>query len=120
MIVYHGTGRYNLDGFLRGKPRVVPRLYLKGKAAFSTTENIEIAKLFALRRSPPSVLTDERQMGVVLEYQVKEAAQQGKDWMPAKDSALQDEREIAVMNPASLMLKAVWYMQGGNWVREAL
>jgi len=119
MIVYHGTGRYNLDGLLKSKPRCAPRHYLKGKEAFSTTEDIEIAKLFAFRKSPPAALHDDRQLGVVLEYEVKETSTKGKDWAPAREpGVLQDEKEVAVMNPAVLKLKAVWHMRSGDWARE--
>lgn len=121
MIVYHGTGRYNLDGFLKSKPRCAPRHYLGGKEAFSTTEDIEIAKLFAYRKSPPAALRDERHVGVVLEYEIKPNARKDKDWTPAREmGVLQDEKEVAVLNPGVLVLRAVWYLHKSDWTREAM
>lgn len=121
MIVYHGTGLYNLDGLKGSKPRCEPRQYLKGRRAFATTTDFNIAALFALRRSPPAALRDEREMGVVLEYEIATNSRQGRDWTPAKCSGvLQDEQEIAVLNPAVLELVAVWRQEGGSWMRHAL
>lgn len=119
MIVYHGTGRCSLKGLLTSPPKCWPRDYLRGRSAFSTTTDRSIAELFALRRSPPSVLGgDEREMGVVLEYRLEESGK-GRDWMPAVCSGvLQDEQEIAVLNPSVLELAAVWEVKRGRWKRS--
>lgn len=118
MIVFHGTGQDRLTGLLESGPRISPRLYLKGKRAFSTTKDFEIATLFALRRSPQEALKDERFVGVVLEYEVARTSKSGKDWTPAKDSGiLQDEAEIAVFKPSVLTLQAVWRLLDGKWNR---
>lgn len=120
MIVYHGTGDYSLEPLVKEGPRLTPRPYLGGKKAFSTTTEFEIAALFALRRSPPSVLTgDERGMGVVLEYEIPPTARKGKDWRPAVcRGVLQDEKEIAILKAAVLDLVAVWTLEDGEWVRH--
>lgn len=122
MIVYHGTGRYNVESFLEESPKTYPRDYLRGRAAFSTSLDFEIAALFALRRSPPSVLRgDEHEMGVVLEYEVVKSSKEGKDWVPAAQAGvLQDEQEIAILNPKVLKLRAVWFIERGEWTRRSL
>lgn len=120
MIVYHGTGSYNLDSLLSSKPRTSPRAYLDYRKAFSTTTDFEIAALFALRRSPPSILRgDESQAGVVLEYEFLEILGKGKKWTPAEcHGVLQDEKEIAILKPEILEIRAVWKLNGGEWKRE--
>jgi hypothetical protein len=118
MIVYHGTGDYSLESLVREGPKLYPRAYLGWKKAFSTTTDFKIATLFSLRRSPPEALRDERRCGVVLEYEIKEA-QRGKGWRPAVcPGVLQDEKEIAILKVAALDLLAVWYLEGGEWVRR--
>lgn len=120
MIVYHGTGRYNLDSLLSSRPRVSPRFYLDGRKAFSTTTSFKIAALFALRRSPPSVLSgDDREMGVVLEYDFCGLLGKWRKWAPAEDrGVLQDEKEIAIFKPEILEFRAVWFSENSEWVRR--
>lgn len=122
MIVFHGTGRYNLESFLEASPKTYSRDYLRGREAFSTSRDFEVAALFALRRSPPSVLRgDEREMGIVLEYELDGSSREGKDWVPAVcPGVLQDEQEIAVLNPKVLKLLAVWYLEQGEWARRPI
>lgn len=119
MIVYHGTGDYSLESLVREGPKLYPRPYLGGKKAFSTTTDFEIAALFALRRSPPSILKgDERGAGVVIEYEIQEA-RKGKGWRPVVcPGVLQDEKEIAILKADELDIVAVWYLEGGEWVRR--
>lgn len=117
MIVYHGTGVCHLDGLLTSAPRRTPRSYLKSRQAFSTTTDFKIAALFAFRRSPISALHDEKDYGVVLEYEI--SSPEGKDWVRAKESGvLQDEQEIAVFRVSALKLKAVHCMENSDWVRR--
>lgn len=120
MIVYHGTGRYNLESLLSSGPRVAPRFYLDGRKAFSTTTSFKIAALFALRRSPPSVLTgDDREMGVVLEYEFCSLLGKDRKWASAQDrGVLQDEKEIAIFRPEILEFRAVWFSENGEWTRR--
>lgn len=120
MIVYHGTGRCSLESLLSDGPKLWPRQYLGGRRAFSTTTDFKIASLFALRRSPPSVLRgDESAMGVVLEYEVALTSRKGKDWIPAVCSGvLQDEKEIAILNPKVLEVIAIWQVEQDEWVRS--
>jgi hypothetical protein len=122
MIVYHGTGCDRLPSLLGSGPQIIARPYLNGRRAFSTTEDFEIAALFALRKSPPSILSgDEREAGVVLEYRISETAKRGRDWTPAKESGvLQDEREIAVFKISILELQAVHRLENSVWVRQSL
>ncbi len=122
MIVYHGTGRDRLKGILRDGPRVQPRQYLRGRKAFSTTTDIEIAELFAIRRSPPSILQgDESAVGVVIEYELALVSREGRDWKRAKCwGVLQDEQEVAVMKPKFLEALAVWFLRNDRWVRFAM
>lgn len=82
MIVYHGTSPYALQALLMSVPERAPRTYLKGRRAFSTTTDFEIAALFALRRSPMEALRDEREMGGILEYEF--VGIEGKDWVQGK------------------------------------
>jgi hypothetical protein len=118
MIVYHGTGDYSLESLVREGPKLYPRQYLDGKKAFSTTTDFKIATLFALRRSPPEALRDERRCGVVLEYEIREA-RKGKGWRPVVcPGVLQDEQEIAILKTDVLDLMAVWYLESGEWVRR--
>lgn len=118
MIVYHGTGRYNLESLRITLPSVVRRLYLpRYRRAFSTTRDIEIAKLFAIRRSPPSVLHDESQCGVVFEYRLPPGNE--KHWTFARDpGVIQDEQEVAVFKPEILELRAIWQRVDGDWIHE--
>ena len=120
MIVYHGTARWNLDGLLSSAPRTYPQNHLNGKRAFCTTTDFEIAPLFALRKSPPSVLRgDESEMGVVIEYEFLSILGRGRKWMPAVcHGVLQDEKEIAIFSPKILEIKAVWKSENGKWVRR--
>jgi len=120
MIVYHGTGRYNLESLLSSKPRVTPRLYLNMRKAFSTTTDFKIAALFALRKSPPSVLSgDDREMGVVLEYEFCSLLGKGRKWVPAVDrGTFQDEKEIAIFKPEILEFRAVWFSDKDAWIRR--
>ena len=122
MIVYHGTGRDRLEGILRDGPRVSARHYLGGRKAFSTTTDIEIARLFALRRSPASILQgDESEAGVVIEYELALVSREGHDWKRAKcPGVLQDEEEVAVMKPKFLEPLAVWFLKNDRWVRFAM
>lgn len=120
MNVYHGTGSYNLERLASTRPECTPRHYLGGRRAFSTTTDFEIAKLFALRRSSPGILRgDESACGVVIEYRLAKDARKGKDWMPARcPGVLQDEEEIAILNPEVLKFVAVWSLEDGIWVRN--
>lgn len=117
MIVYHGTARYNLDSLLSSRPHINRRLYLGDRKAFSTTTDFKVAALFALRRSPPSVLSgDEREMGVVIEYEFLEILGKGRKWDHAVDhGTFQDEKEIAIFKPEILEFRAVWHMKNGEW-----
>lgn len=120
MIVYHGTGRYNLESLLSSRPRVSPQMHLAGRKAFSTTTDFEIAALFALRRSPPSVLSgDDREMGVVIEYEFSSLLGKGRKWVPAVcHGVLQDEKEIAIFKPEILEFRAVWFSEKDEWIRR--
>jgi hypothetical protein len=121
MIVYHGTGLCHLDGLLSSAPQKSPRPYLKWRRAFSTTTDFEIAALFALRRSPPAALHDEKEFGVVLEYEIAWVSHKGKDWVRAKDpGVLQDEQEIAVFKISILELQAVHRLENSVWARQSL
>lgn len=117
MIVYHGTSPYAVQALLSSAPECAPRMYLNGKRAFSTTTNFEIAALFALRRSPPAALHDERELGGILEYEF--VGIEGRDWVRAKDpGVLQDEAEIAILRSNVLRLLAVYRMENDIWVRR--
>jgi len=120
MIVYHGTACWSLEGLLSSLPRVYPQSHLNWKHAFCTTTDFKIAALFALRRSPPSVLKgDESELGVVVEYEVAPTSRKGKDWSPAVcRGVLQDEKEIAIFKPKILEILAVWKCENGEWVRK--
>ena len=120
MIVYHGTARWNLEKLLSSLPRVSPQSHLNLKKAFCTTTDFKIAALFALRRSPPSVLTgDESELGVVIEYEVALTSREGKDWARAIcHGVLQDEKEIAIFKPKILEILAVWICENGEWIRK--
>jgi hypothetical protein len=119
MIVYHGTSPYALQALLTSTPERAPRAYLKGKRAFATTTDFEIAALFALRRSPMEALRDERELGGVLEYEF--LGIEGRDWVHAEDpGVLQDECEIAILRSNVLQLLAVYRMENEVWVRREL
>ena len=116
MIVYHGTACWNLEGLLSSLPRVSPQSHLHGKRAFCATTDFKIAALFALRRSPPSILRgDESEMGVVIEYEFLSILGKGRKWMPAVcRGVLQDEKEIAIFSPKILEIRAVWKSENGK------
>ncbi len=119
MIVYHGTGKYSLNGLLKDGPKLWPRLYLGGRKAFSTTLDFGIATLFAIRRSPPLALTDEREVGVVIEYEV--TSKEGRGWKHVKEPGiLQDEKEVAIFSRGIVTAIAVWKMKEGDWRRQAV
>ena len=122
MIVYHGTARWNLEGLLSSLPRTYPQNHLNGKRAFCTTTDFEIAALFALRKSPPSILRgDESEMGIVIEYEFSSLLGKGRKWAPAVcHGVLQDEKEIAIFKPEILELRATWHIDGGEWDRRNL
>ena len=114
MTIYHGTGSDRIAPILKQGPRMTPRAYLHGRAAFSTTTDFAIAKLFAIRRSPSSILHgDESKAGVVLEYRLNK---QNGGWMQAKcEGVLQDEKEIAILSQKAIRLVAIWRLKGGSW-----
>lgn len=51
MIVYHGTGGYNLDSIRRTGLETRSRAYVRRKCACTTTD-FKIAELFAIRHTP--------------------------------------------------------------------
>ena len=115
MIVYHGTGDYNLEGLLTTLPMRRTRSYVRRKC-FCTTTNFNIATLFAIRQTTFEALRSGLVSGIVLEYDLGGVAD--KDYAQARDpSALQIEREIAVFNVSRLQLRAVWRMRD-KWRRE--
>lgn len=121
MIVYHGTGRCHLDGLLTSAPKKSPRPQLNWRRSFSTTKDFNIAALFAMRRSPPAALRDERELGVILEYEIAWNSREGKDWIETQErGVLQDEQEIAVFKVSILELQAVYQMENSIWVRRSM
>lgn len=105
MIVYHGTSCHAAESILETESR----------CPLSTSTDLEIGKLFALRRSPPSLLSgDETEAGRVIEFEVC-----GTDWEHfVAPGVLQDEKEIKVHKASSLRVVALWALKDGNYQRE--
>ena len=116
MIVYHGTGGYNLPSIQSNGLEVRRRKYVRRKCACTTTD-FAIAELFAIRHTPSDDFMNGLVSGVVLEYHLSGVT--GRDHAPARDaSALQEEAEIAVFNVRTLRLVAVWRNIKDKWTRE--
>lgn len=116
MIVFHGTGGYNLQSIQSNGLEARRRKYVRGKCACTTTD-FKIAELFAIRHTPSDDFMRGLVTGIVLEYEL--TGRQGRDYAPARDaSALQEEAEIAVFNVRTLRLVAVWRNIKDKWVRE--
>jgi hypothetical protein len=115
MIVYHGTGSYSLDGIMTSGLDLHHRNYVKRKCACTTTD-IAIAQLFATRKTSGDDFLAGRITGVVLEFNLR--GSERIDFEHAKDCALQDEREIVIYTPSSLILVAVHQYDNGIWRRN--
>lgn len=119
MIVYHGTSNHGGDRLQVSEPEVRPRGYCDGLKAFCCTESFDAASLFAMRRSPPSIMRgDYSQAGVVMEY-VLCPDNNGQTYFRARDRCiLQDEQEILIPDPSKLVLQAVHKLDpAGEWKR---
>ena len=117
MLLYHGTARYNLAGFLQSIARTRRRVYVKDRRpSFATTRSFEIASLFAIRRTP--IIDFPDRVGVVLEFD-GENLEVG-DYEEVRDyrATLQDEHEVVVFNPQMLKLVAIWEYANGKWYRS--
>lgn len=120
MRVYHGAANYSLPALQACDLELRPRQYLGGRRAFCTTTDFDIAVLFALRRSPPSLLRgDESEAGVVVAYTISVGAIEGKDWVHAVcGGVLQDEKEIAILNPKVLRFLSTFRLNRSNWIQS--
>lgn len=114
-IVYHGTGGYALDGFLKNPPEKRRRSYVR-KPCFCTTHAFSVAATFASRKSSFDDFRNGVVSGVVLEFEL--TGRDGVDYAAADGGALQDEREIAVFNINRLRLVAVWRHDESGWQRH--
>lgn len=116
MIVFHGTQNCILPLIKTKGPLVKIRTYDKSRKSFSTTTDLKIAKLFAMRNSSPQSIFNDHVDGVVLEFAL--AGTHGIDYNNVKDyGSIQDEKEIAVYNTRCLALIAVW-IYDKDWKRQ--
>ncbi len=117
MIVFHGTGHYAFEaisqrGLLKRHHSHVP------KPCACTSLDIEIAKLFAVRKSTAEDFMAGKLSGIVLEFEL--SGRVGRDYLPVCDyRSLQTENEIAVFSPRRLQLLAVWRHEQ-DWQRHSL
>ena len=115
MTVYHGTGSCSLDAILAGKATLRSKPHLR-KVHFSTTYVPEIARLFAIRKTPIGDFTKGLVTGVVIEFLLD--GQEGRDFVRMRDPVcILEENEIAVFNLRSLTPTGVWNNKDGKWVR---
>ena len=77
MKLYHGTGDYSVGELLNTPPRKLPRIYLS-KPHFSTSESLDAASLFAMRKSSFESMKSGSLSGVVVEYEM--TGTEGKDF----------------------------------------
>lgn len=107
LTVFHGISRHATGGILADEPRV----------PHSTSLDFAIARLFALRRSPPAILHGEyADAGRIIEYLVV-----GKQWEHhVAPGLLQDEQEIRILHAGSVHPVAVWALDGDDYKRIPL
>ena len=118
MIVYHGTGDYALKDIQAKGLRRERYPHVLHPCA-SVTTNIEIAQLFATRRSSSEDFLAGRLSGIVIEFELQ--GREGRDYAKVRDArSLHEESEIAVYSTQMLRLLAVHRHKDGNWIREAV
>ena len=92
MTVYHGTSRWGAEGILTDGPEFRFRPHGGRCPFFCVTEDLEVARTFAARRTSMADFESGRMTGEVLEFELE-----GDDWDRVRDrSAIQDEGEVAV------------------------
>lgn len=122
MIVFHGTSNHSGDQLQVSEPEVRERSYFRGLKAFCCSKSFESASLFAMRRSPPSIMRgDFSQAGVVMEYVLRQTID-GQTYFNVRDPcSMHTEREILIPDPSKLHLQAVHKLDpSGEWQRYAL
>ena len=113
MIVYHGTSRYGADAILTDGLQFRRRNYGGRRPFFCVTEDFEVARTFAARRTSISDFEAGNMTGEVLEFELV-----GGEWDRVRDpSAMQDEGEIAVYPEASLTVMCRWVFDGDEMKR---
>ena len=116
VIVYHGTGLCSVMPILMGDMRLKPRVYLK-KPSFSTTTDLNVATLFASRKTPAIDFMAGKITGVVIEFELLGTPK--KDYIPTRDPmCFLEEQEIAIFRTECLTPVATWTHQGNRWIRE--
>lgn len=110
--LYHGTGIYNLDSFIREGIKLEHRNGFR-RPSFCTSLSLKEAGFFALRKTPASDLS---KTGVVLEFEAKEMVE-GEDFIHYRDRVLRDEQEVVVFNPKKLVLVAYYIFSHRGWER---
>jgi hypothetical protein len=115
LTVYHGTGDYNLPGFLTKLPDRRSYSHLR-HPAFCTTVDLDTATLFALRKTPSDDFLRREITGIVLEFEL--CGTPGRDFEYVRDPrCLQEENEVAVYNVRRLVLAGVWRYVDDRWVK---
>ncbi len=116
MILFHGTGNYNLDSFLKEGIRLYVR-HDHNRPVFCTSLSFKEAAFFALRKTP----IDDKEFkncGVVLEFELSKKANEGIDYALYKDCrAIRDEKEVVIYSKKSVKLVAVHKFVNDSWER---
>lgn len=117
MKLYHGTGVYNLDSFIREGIKLKHRNDFK-RPSFCASLSLKEAEFFALRKTPAN---DLKKTGVVLEFETKGMVEgESEDFIRYRDRVLRDEQEIVIFNPKKLVLVAYHRFTSEGWKREEL
>jgi len=115
MTVFHGTGFYALEGIKNNGLELRNRHYVKRKCACTTTD-LQVAQLFAVRRSTTDEFLNGKISGIVLEFELEGVL--GRHYEPAKDYHTgKEEHEIAVYDPKFLRLTAI-HRWDQDWIRK--
>lgn len=113
MTVYHGTSRWGAEAILTDGPKFERRPHGGRRPFFCVTEDFEVARTFAARRTSVVDFEAGRLTGEVLEFELH-----GDDWDRVRDRrALRDEGEIAVYQTSSIRAVARWRFEGAKMVR---
>lgn len=119
--IYHGTGSYSLESFLKEGPRKTPRMYLNGKRTFCASLSFDVSAMFAFRKTPAAdfLMSKFDNTGIVLEFDASKLT--NKDYVMARDSrSLIDEKEVSVIKPERLKLVAYWRYVNNEWIKNVV
>lgn len=119
MKLFHGTGNYNLNGFImNGINLHIRRDY--DKPSFCTSLSFKEAAYFAFRKTPIYDVKFKN-CGIVLEFVSDSRIKEGRDFAYYVDTkAIRNEREVIIFNRRIIKLIAYWKYENDNWERISL